>query len=44
MATAHERVGPDDVLCCTGAQEPLYWVMQEFLGSGDHAIGTVPNW
>ena len=44
VARTYERVGPDNVLCFTGAQEPLYWAMQEFLGSGDHAIVTVPNY
>ena len=44
VASTYERVGSDEVLCFTGAQEPLYWAMQEFLGSGDHAIVAVPNY
>jgi aspartate/methionine/tyrosine aminotransferase len=42
VAATYERVDADHVLAFTGAEEALYWTMQELVGPGDHAIVTVP--
>jgi aspartate/methionine/tyrosine aminotransferase len=44
IAATYEHLGPDDVLCFVGAQEGLFWTLQELLGPGDHAVVTVPNY
>ena len=42
VAESYERVDAGQVLAFTGAQEALYWTMQELVGPSDHAIVTVP--
>jgi len=42
IAGTYERVDAAHVLAFTGAEEALYWAMQELVGPGDHAIVTVP--
>jgi aspartate/methionine/tyrosine aminotransferase len=42
VAGTYERVDADHVLAFSGAEEALYWAMQEFVGPGDHAVVTVP--
>ena len=42
VATTYDRVDPDHVLAFTGAEEALFWTMQELVGPGDHAVVTVP--
>jgi aspartate/methionine/tyrosine aminotransferase len=42
IAGTYERVDDTQVLAFTGAEEALYWAMQELVGPGDHAIVTVP--
>lgn len=44
IASTYERIEPDDVLCFAGAQEGLWCLMHALLGTGDHAIVTVPNY
>ena len=44
VSSTYERVDPDHVLCFAGAQEPIYWAMQELVRPGEHAIVTVPNY
>ena len=35
---------PDDVLEFAGAEEAMFWALQELVGPGDHAVVTVPNY
>jgi len=44
IASTYESIEPDDVLCFAGAQEGLWCLMHALLGTGDHAIVTVPNY
>ena len=42
VAGTYERVDEDHVLAFAGAEEALFWTMQELVGPGDHAVVTVP--
>ncbi len=42
VAATYERVEPEHVLAFAGAEEALFWTMQELVGPGDHAIVTLP--
>ncbi len=42
VAGTYERVDADHVLAFAGAEEALFWTMQELAGPGDHAVVTVP--
>jgi aspartate/methionine/tyrosine aminotransferase len=42
VAGTYERVDADHVLTFAGAEEALFWAMQELVGPGDHAIVAVP--
>jgi aspartate/methionine/tyrosine aminotransferase len=42
VATTYEHVDADHVLAFAGAEEALFWTMQELVGPGDHAVVTVP--
>jgi aspartate/methionine/tyrosine aminotransferase len=42
IAGTYERVDADHVLAFAGAEEGLFWAMQELVGPGDHAVVTVP--
>jgi aspartate/methionine/tyrosine aminotransferase len=44
VAETYDRLSPEDILCYAGAEEALYWLMQECAGPGDHMILTVPNY
>ena len=44
IAGTYDRAGPDDILCCAGAEEGVYTAMRVLLGAGDHAIVIVPNY
>ena len=45
IAATYETVDPArDVLAFAGAEEAMYWALQELVGPGDHAIVTVPNY
>ncbi|HEY6761725.1 MAG TPA: aminotransferase class I/II-fold pyridoxal phosphate-dependent enzyme [Baekduia sp.] len=44
IADTYNFVSPEHVLVFAGAQEALYWALQELLAPGDHAIVTVPNY
>jgi aspartate/methionine/tyrosine aminotransferase len=44
IAATYLNLGPEDVLAFAGAQEGLYWLMQETAGPGDHVVLTVPNY
>jgi aspartate/methionine/tyrosine aminotransferase len=43
IAATYVDLRPEDVLAFAGAQEGLYWMMQE-AGPGDHVILTVPGY
>jgi aspartate/methionine/tyrosine aminotransferase len=44
IAATYEAVDPDDVLVFAGAEEAMFWAMQELVGPGGHAVVTVPNY
>jgi aspartate/methionine/tyrosine aminotransferase len=44
IADTYETVTSDDVLTFAGAEEAMFWALQELVGPGDHAIVTVPNY
>ncbi len=44
VAGTYERLEPEHVLTFAGAEEALFWALQELLGPEDHAIVTVPNY
>ena len=44
IAATYEHLLPEDVLAYAGAEEGLYWLLQEAAGPGDHIVLTVPNY
>jgi aspartate/methionine/tyrosine aminotransferase len=44
IASTYEAVGPEHVLTFAGAEEAMFWALQELLAPEDHAILTVPNY
>jgi len=44
IAGTYDAVAPEDVLVFAGAEEGMFWALQELVGPGDHAIVTVPNY
>ena len=44
IAATYDGLGPEDVLTFAGAEEGMFWALQELLGPGDHAVVTVPNY
>jgi aspartate/methionine/tyrosine aminotransferase len=44
IASTYETVQPEHVLTFAGAEEAMFWSLQELIGPGDHAIVTVPNY
>jgi aspartate/methionine/tyrosine aminotransferase len=44
IAATYEAVGPEQVLSFAGAEEAIFWAMQELIGPGEHAVVTVPNY
>jgi aspartate/methionine/tyrosine aminotransferase len=45
IASTYETIDPErHVLAFAGAEEAMYWALQELVGPGDHAIVTVPNY
>ena len=42
VAGTYEQVDADHVLAFAGAEEALFWALQELVGPGDHAVVTVP--
>jgi aspartate/methionine/tyrosine aminotransferase len=44
ISGTYESVGPEEVLTFAGAEEALYWAIQELIGPGDHAVLTVPGY
>jgi aspartate/methionine/tyrosine aminotransferase len=44
IAGTYETLEPEDVLVFAGAEEAMFWALQELVGPGDHAVVTVPNY
>ena len=44
IAATYASLQPQDVLAFAGAQEGLYWLLQEAAGPGDHVVLTVPGY
>ena len=44
VARTYAGLGPEHVLTFAGAEEAIFWAMQELVGPGDHAVVTVPNY
>ena len=44
IAGTYETLRPEHVLAYAGAEEGLYWLMQEAAGPGDHILVSVPNY
>jgi aspartate/methionine/tyrosine aminotransferase len=44
VAATYEAVDADHVLSFSGAEEAIFWGMEDLIGPGDHAIVTVPNY
>jgi aspartate/methionine/tyrosine aminotransferase len=44
VAATYERIGPEHVLGFAGAEEAMFWAMQELAGPGSHAVVTLPNY
>jgi aspartate/methionine/tyrosine aminotransferase len=44
VAGTYEGLGPEHVLTFAGAEEAMFWALQELVGPGDHAVVTVPNY
>jgi aspartate/methionine/tyrosine aminotransferase len=42
IADGYERLEPEHVLTFAGAEEGVFWAMQELLGPGDHAVIALP--
>jgi aspartate/methionine/tyrosine aminotransferase len=44
VSALYESVAPEHVLAFAGAEEAMFWALQELLGPGDHTVVTVPNY
>jgi aspartate/methionine/tyrosine aminotransferase len=44
VADLYDGLGPEHVLTFAGAEEAIFWALQELAGPGDHALVTVPNY
>ena len=44
VAAGYDTAQAGDVLAFAGAEEGLFWTLQELLGPGDHAVVTVPTY
>lgn len=44
IAGSYEAAGAEHILSFAGAEEAIFWAMQELVGPGDHAVLTVPNY
>jgi len=44
VAGTYDAAGPEHVLAFAGAEEAMFWALQELLAPGDHAVVTVPNY
>jgi aspartate/methionine/tyrosine aminotransferase len=44
IAATYETIDADDVLVFAGAEEAMFWGLQELAGPDDHVLVTVPNY
>jgi aspartate/methionine/tyrosine aminotransferase len=44
IASTYSSVDTEHVLTFAGAEEAMFWALQELVGAGEHAIVTVPNY
>jgi aspartate/methionine/tyrosine aminotransferase len=44
IASTYTSVDAEHVLAFAGAEEAMFWALQELVGPGEHAIVTVPNY
>jgi len=44
IAATYDGVTDEHVLAFAGAEEAMFWALQELTGPGDHAVVTVPNY
>jgi aspartate/methionine/tyrosine aminotransferase len=44
IAATYEAIDAEHTLVFAGAEEAIFWAMEELLQPGDHAIVTVPNY
>ena len=44
VAATYDTVDAEHVLCFSGAEEAIFWGMEDLIAPGDHAIVTVPNY
>ena len=44
IAATYDASAPEHVLTFAGAEEAMFWALQELVGPGDHAVVTVPNY
>ncbi len=44
ISETYDRVGPENILCFSGAEEGVYAAMRVLLQKDDHAIVVVPNY
>ena len=44
IAGTYDGLGPEHVLTFAGAEEAMFWALQELVGPGGHAVVTVPNY
>jgi aspartate/methionine/tyrosine aminotransferase len=44
VAGTYDALAPEDVLTFAGAEEAMFWALQELVGPGEHAVVTVPNY
>lgn len=44
IAATYDALVAEDVLVFAGAEEAMFWALQELVGPGDHVLVTVPNY
>jgi len=44
IAATYETLRPEHVLTFSGAEEAMFWAVQELVSAGEHALVTVPNY
>src|SRR4051794_2870059 len=42
VADGYAHCGPEHVLCFSGAEEAMFWALQEVVGPGEHAVVLLP--
>jgi aspartate/methionine/tyrosine aminotransferase len=44
IAATYDRIEPEHVLAFAGAEEAMFWALQELVGPGEHAVVLVPGY